>query len=111
MALIAEAICVFPSLMPTAPADDASPDSKCLLTGSFTSDSVNDFVTINDRDPGALRRVARCSGTAALPVPLLALLLCALMIVLYMPLASSSSSQLLLPPAVDGLCCQSAVPG
>lgn len=92
--------------MPTALTDDASPDSKCLLTGSFTSDSLNDFVTINDRDRGTPRCVARCSGTAVLPVPLL---LCALMIVLYMPLTSFSSSQLLLPPAVDGLCCRSAV--
>lgn len=83
-----------------SPLRDASPDSKCLLTASFTSDSLNDFITINDRDGGAPRRVARCSGTAVLPVPLLVR---GLMIVLYMPLTSFSSSQRLLPPVVDGL--------
>lgn len=58
--------------MPAVPADAASPDSKCLLSGSFTSDSLNDFITINDRDCGAPRGVARCSGTAELPALVLA---------------------------------------
>lgn len=53
--------------MPAAHAGDASQDSECLLTGSFSPDGLNDFITINDRDRGTLRRIARCSGTAELP--------------------------------------------
>lgn len=49
-----------------AHAADASQDSECLLTGSFSPDGLNYFITINDRDRGTLRRTARCSGTAEL---------------------------------------------
>lgn len=42
--------------------------AECLLTGSFSPDGLNDFITINDRDRGSPRRVARCSGTAEVPL-------------------------------------------
>lgn len=62
---------------------------ECLLTGSFSPDGLNDFITINDRDRGSPRCVARCSGTAGLPI------LC----------FSHTQPHLLIPPSVQSNDC------